>query len=790
MKKKSFHDGWICCRTREKNNIFEVTLPHDAMLLDQRSGSSPGGVNSGWYDAQDYIYEKRFFVPQSYEDKKIIFEFEGVYHKASVYLNNEKAAYHSFGYTGFYIDASELLDFGAENTMRVEVRNSDQPNSRWYSGTGIYRPVWMYIMPQRHIKLDGIKITTLDYENPLIRVEAETIGEGNIKVEILDEQRVIHIKEGNSKGKYAGEISLYEAHLWNVDTPNLYTCRVTFGEDVQEVKFGIRVVECTPEKGFCINGRRVILRGACLHHDNGILGACAYDFAEQRKIRIIKESGYNAIRSAHNPCSKALLNACDKQGMLVVDEYTDMWYTHKTQYDYASEVQDNYEEDLAAIVQKDYNHPSVVMYSTGNEVSETAQKKGIKLCEELTKQFHELDETRPVTCGINIFFNFLSSVGFGIYSDKKAAQEVMSSKKQKAVGSEFFNNLAGLLGAEFMKFGATLYPCDVKTRDAFSKMDVAGYNYGIKRYKKDLKKYPDRMILGSETFCSDAYQFWEMAKKNKRILGDFVWTGMDYLGEVGLGAWEYKEYAPDFSHGAGWLTAGSGRIDLTGKSSAEMKYTRVAFELDEIGIGVVPVNHSGEKHSPSAWRMSNALESWSWNGLSGRTTMIEVYARAHHVSLYVNGKCVGTEEIKNDCIARFNTTYQDGVVKAIAYDEKNIEIAHTTLKTAGEETILTVEPEQSKVNAEKELCYIRLKFTDKAGIVKPLVRGEIKVHVKGGELLGLGSACPYYLRGYLTDSADTYYGEALAIIRPEGEQNVTVMAESRHGSGRAEIEVY
>lgn len=785
MKKLDFNRGWLCYRAGRKEDIKEINIPHDAMLLDSKSETSPGGVNTGWYEADDYIYEKEFFAPESWKHQCIKLEFEGVYHKAAVYINDEKAAYHDYGYTGFYIDISGLLKYGEKNQIRVEAVNSDQPNSRWYTGTGIYRSVWLYVLPEEHIELEGIRIDTVDYKNPQIRVCVKTVGTGMLKVEILDKDKVLHTECDTADC----EISLPSAELWCQENPKLYVCRVTFGTDVQEVRFGIRKVECTPEKGFCINGERVILRGACIHHDNGLLGACAYPFAERRKVSILKENGYNAIRSAHNPCSKAMLDACDELGMLMVDEYVDVWYIHKTRYDYASEVETHYAEDLAAIVSKDYNHPSVVMYSTGNEVSETAQKRGIELCRKLTECLHSLDASRPVTCGINIFFNFLSSMGFGVYSDKKAERAVKDVKKKKAVGSEFFNNLAGLFGSGFMKFGATLYPCDIKTRGAFAGMDIAGYNYGIDRYEKDLHKYPDRLILGSETFCSDAYQFMELAKKQKRIIGDFVWAGMDYLGEVGIGSWEYKEYAPRFDNGMGWVSAGSGRIDLTGKPLAEMKYTRVAFGLDRIGIGVVPVRYAGERHSPSAWKMTNAVESWSWNGCGGRKTDVEVYTRAAYAALYINGKCVGTKRVKKDCKVIFRTPYYDGEVQAIAYNENKQKVAEIKMRTAGEETQLTLEPELKTVNAKNELCYVRMKYTDKSGIVKPLARGKIKVKVKGGKLLGLGSACPYYPGSYLDETADTYYGEALAVILPDGDGPVVVNAESKYGSAQTQIEV-
>lgn len=789
MNKISWNENWNCCKSGSEEKFFPVSIPHDAMRFEKRSADSPGGVNTGWVDAGDYTYAKRFFVPKEWENMHSILEFEGVYHKACVWLNGEKAAEQHNGYLGFYVPMKDLLRYGEENEIRVTAVNSDQPNSRWYTGTGIYRPVWLYLLPPQHIVLQGIKITTLALCPPRIRVQVKTTGSGPVKIEIQDEDRIMTIAEGVSDGEYEQEILLPKAECWDTEHPKLYTCRVHYQEDMREERFGIRMISLEKGKGFCLNGTRTILKGACIHHDNGILGACAWDYAERRKIELLKRNGYNAVRSAHNPCSKALLDACDELGMVMVDEYADAWYIHKTKHDYASAVEKNYQEDLKKIVDKDFNHPSVIMYSTGNEVSETAQKRGIGLCQAMTECLHELDNTRPVTCGVNIFFNFLSSMGFGVYSDRKAEKEADHTGRKKAVGSEFFNELAGLLGSDFMKWGATLPPCDRKTRDAYEAMDVAGYNYGIRRYAHDLKKYPQRWILGTETFCSDAFQFWQQAKKNQRLIGDFVWAGMDYLGEVGLGAWEYEEYAPDFSHGAGWTAAGSGRLDLTGKATAEMKYTRVAFGLDKIGIGVVPVPFTRKKHSPSAWRMSNAIESWSWNGCDGMLAEVEVYADADHIALYVNTTCVGTKSPKNDCKVVFHTTYHDGEIRAVASDAKGQIIAEQILRTAGEKTVLMLEPESGEVRYDGGLCYVRLKLADEEGTVKPLERSEITVSAEGGEILGTGSACPYTERSYTGPVTDTYYGEALAIIRPQKKGKMTIHAFSRYGEAETEIEV-
>lgn len=801
VKKIDFNQAWTFCRVGEETVKCEVMIPHDAMISEKRTEDSAGGINTGWFEGYDYIYEKEFEIPDEYEKQEISFEFEGVYHNAEVYLNGEKAAYRPYGYTNFYIDADPYLKYGEKNQIRVIAHNADQPNSRWYSGAGIYRPVWMYVRPKQHILRNEIRVRTLSVDPAVIEAEVNTNAPGKVKLEVIADagSDVIIAAEIHTDGKLTKQFEIPDAKLWSVNTPNLYQLRVTFvaeqenGQnkcmetDQEEVIFGIRTLKWDKETGITINGERVILRGACIHHDNGVLGACCYPDAEARKIRILKENGYNAIRSAHNPCSKALLEACDRQGMLVMDEFVDVWYIHKTEYDYVNYFKEWWKQDLKDMVEKDFNHPSVILYSIGNEVSETAQKKGIHLTKTMTEYLHRLDDSRPVSCGINIFFNFLSSIGFGVYSDKKAkkeaeqAEKTKGKKKKKAVGSQFFNDLAGLMGSGFMKTGATFYGCDVKTRGTFANMDIAGYNYGIKRYQHDLKKYPERLILGSETFCDDAYTFWEMAKKNPRIVGDFVWAGMDYLGEVGGGSWEYRDYAPEFNHGPGWITAGSGRIDLTGKPLAEAGYTKTAFELtNRPVIAVRPVNHTGEKHSPSAWKMTNAIESWSWEGCEGKVAEVEVYARAARVDLFLNGKKVGSNTLKNSCDTRFKVEYQPGMLETVVYNQKGKEISRNTLYTAGKETELRAIAEEQSVQKD-HLAFIRLQYTDKNGTVKPLKRGILKVSVKGGKLLGLGNACPYNEIGYCTNETDTYWGEALAVVQADGSGDVVLEVQEIDG---------
>lgn len=778
MKKISLNENWQYSH-KGLNDWKQITLPHDAMLSEPRNGDVPSGKNIGYFEGHDYVYKRTLMIDKS-QGSNFILEFEGVYKNAKVFLNGKEIAFRPYGYTNFYVDITDKAIDG-ENELEVQAFNADQPNSRWYSGSGMYRPAWLYILPENHILLNGIKIKTTDYEDGEINLSLETSSAGTARITIYDGDQEVYNAEEKTNGTLNCSIVIPDVKLWSPETPHLYRCVVNFEGDEQEVLFGVREIECDAKDGFRINGKRIILRGACIHHDNGLLGACAYAYAEERKIKILQKAGYNAIRSAHNPCSKALLDACDRLGMLVMDEYADMWYVHKCRYDYATYLSDWWKQDLLDFVDKDFNHPSVIMYSTGNEVGETSEKRGVELTKKFTEYLHRLDSSRFVTCGINIWFNAMYKMGFGQYSDKKAEKQATEKHSNKnAVGSEFFNNLAGMVGADFMKTMATLPLCDAVTREAFANLDVAGYNYGIKRYAYDLKKYPDRVIVGSETFVNDTYKFIEIAKKNPALIGDFVWVGIDYLGEVGLGAMEYETYAKEFAGGPGWIAAGSGRVDITGKELGEALYTKVAYERLPIAIAVVPVNDAGKKHSPSAWGMTNARDSWSWNGCDGNMTKVEVYARAHSIKLFINDTLVGEKKTKNDCRVIFKTKYYGGKVEAVGYDKDGNELYRTSLETAGEETELRLLPE-TVTTSKNDLLYVRMQYTDSKGTVKPLARGEITLSVIGGELLGFGNACPYNEKGYLSNTTDTYYGEALAIIKPQGE-NVTIFAESPFGN--------
>ncbi|OLA21922.1 MAG: glycosyl hydrolase family 2 [Faecalibacterium sp. CAG:74_58_120] len=788
------HHGWSYWNRETPEQKQAVTLPHDAMLREKRNDANPGGVNVSWFAGGDYVYERMLRFPEDLPGyiagDQVVIEFEGVYHHAKVLLNGKQVAERPSGYFGIYADLTEALCPG-ENTLTVLANNREQPNSRWYTGSGIYRPVTVHLLPQKHVLLNGIRVTTLDINQPTVQLQVDTNTGGELHVEMLADggDQVLYSAQAQTNGKAVITLPMPGAKLWSPDNPNLYRCRVRFEDDAAETTFGVRNIQCDVQHGLRINGQRVLLRGACIHHDNGLIGAVSHPFAEERKVRLLKQAGYNALRIAHNPCAKSLLDACDRLGMLVVDEYLDMWYIHKTKYDYADYFDAWHNRDLSDLVEKDYNHPCVVMYSIGNEVAETSQPKGIALTEEMTNTLHRLDSTRPVTCGVNIFFNFLYSMGFGVYSDKKADDSAQAPAKKKAVGSEFFNNLAGLLGAGFMKFGATLHGSNVKTRDAYAKLDVAGYNYGINRYLHDFMQYPDRVIVGSETFVSDAYRFMQIAKEHPALIGDFVWAGMDYLGEAGIGAWEYPEYARSFEHDARWLTAGTGVLDITGHGDGQMLYTQVAFGLKPIALAVRPVHRTKQQHSPAAWRFTDARATWSWNGCEGCEAAVEVYTEAPRVALYLNGvKIAEKKRPAKDCRVLFSVPWQPGTLEARALDESGKVLHIASLTSAGNETRLTLSPEKETI-APNGLAYVHVQYTDDQGSVKPLVRGKVTLTVEGGTLLGFGHACAYNEDGYLNTFSDTYYGEAMAVIAPAGNTEIRLSAASEAGKNQLRIAV-
>ena len=782
MKRLDFNSGWQFHKKGYTNSVA-VTLPHDAMIHEKREADGPGGSGHGYFPGGVYVYEKTFTAPVDWADKTVSLLFEGVYKNASVTVNGKEAGSRSYGYVPFTICLDGLLNYGGENTVTVTADNSQLPNSRWYSGSGIYRPVSLLVGEKAHIQWQGVKVTTLSYAPAKIRVDTDATA-GDISVEILDGKTVVATGAGPSC-----ELSIPNAKLWSDETPNPYTCRVTLtegGKVVDEVTetFGVRIIEWSP-KGLFVNGKSVLLRGGCVHHDNGVLGAATYAKSEERRVRIMKENGFNAIRSSHNPASEALIAACDKYGMYLMDETFDMWYNRKNKYDYGCDFHDWWERDTAAMVERDYNHPSVILYSIGNEVAEPHEDKGVQAGKAMIDLIHRLDLTRPVTCGVNLMIIGRAAKGQGVYQDGEQ-NTASNGKKVKEGGnaSLAFNIIASFVGTGMNK-GGNSPKVDAITSPFVDSLDIAGYNYGSGRYPLEEKQHPNRVIFGSETFPQDIYKNWEMVKKYPYLVGDFMWTAWDYLGESGIGAWSYTGGMP-FNRPYPWLLAGAGVIDILGIPDASCKYAATVWGLtDKPVIGVRPVNHPGVWVSKSVWRGTNAIESWAWKGCDGNKAEVEVYAQADSVELLLNGKSLGKKKLK-ECKAMFKTKYAPGTLTAVAYDAAGKELSRSELSSSSGPLRINVEPEDKTVEPG-EIVYIPVTLVGENGVVESNADRKLTVTVKGGELLGFGSAQPRTEERYDTGSFTTYHGRALAVVRAGKTGTLTVSVTDGKQTGTAEI---
>ena len=770
MKIMSFNTGWIC-------NGKPVTLPHDAMIHEQRTADAVGGSAHGFFPGGVYTYEKTFTAPAEWEGKHVLFRFEGVYKNSSVSINGKTAGGRPYGYIPFEVCADALLNYGGENTITVTADNSQLPNSRWYTGSGIYRPVSVVVGGPDRIEWQGVRVTTLSWQPARIRVDTKIQGSGEIKVEIINAAgAVVAAANGISI-----ELEIPDAKLWSDETPNLYTAHVTLSKDgvaVDEVKetFGIRFIEWSP-KGLFVNGKETLLRGGCFHHDNGILGAATYEESEDRRVRIMKENGFNALRSSHNPTSDALVRACDKYGMYLIDETFDMWYMRKSKFDYGKDFEEWWQADTTAMVERDYNHPSVIMYSIGNEVSEPAQAKGVKQTRAFVELIHGLDATRPVTCGFNLMILTRAAKGKGVYQDADKDAEKNNSGKpdeqKESNGSLMFNIIASFTGTSMNKAGNS-DKADKITSPALKELDICGYNYGSGRYPLEGSKHPERIVFGSETFPQDIYKNWDMVKKYPYLIGDFMWTAWDYLGETGLGAWSYTGGMP-FGRPYPWLLGGAGVIDILGIPDASCRYAQMVWGLlDKPVIGVRPCNHPRVRVSKSVWRGTNAIESWSWQGCNGNKAEVEVYSTADSVELYINGLSVGKKKLV-EYKAMFKTRYHAGTITAVALDAAGHEVNRSELYSASGTPQLTAVPETDTVKAGG-IAYIPVTIQGVNGVVESNADRKLTATVTGGTLLGFGSANPCTKERYDTGSFTTYQGRALAIVCADepGEIKLTV----------------
>ena len=794
MTRASFNAGWA---VRPKVSLFAefsgplappqpVTLPHDALIGLPRSADSAQGSHTGYFPDGTFEYSKTFDVPEDYRGKRIALEFQGVYRDAMVFVNGDFADQRPFGYSTFNIRLDPFLKYGQPNTIRVDARVHQ--DSRWYSGAGIYRDTFLSVTELVHLAPNGVRIATPDItagravvdvattvENEGLSTATVTVGtelhDGDGKVVAVGSAPVT-LKAG-STAVVRQRLYVTEPKLWGVDSPHLYSARTKL-RDVLEVLhedttiFGIRSLQLDPFNGLQINGETVKLRGACIHHDNGVLGAATIARAEERRIQLLKEAGFNSIRSAHNPVSQAMLDACDKHGMLVMDETFDVWTEGKSSFDYSLSFPEWWERDVEAMVAKDFNHPSVVLYSIGNEIPETGSGLGSGWGRRIAEKIRSLDPTRYTTNGINGFVSVIAD-----------AAEMM---KQAGAGddSQGVNAMMSEAGEAMGRISASALVSE-RTAESHAAVDVAGINYGDGRYVQDKELFPNRIIVGTETFPDRIDVLWKLVEENPHVIGDFTWTGWDYLGEAGIGRVQYtdeSEGAPALGAPYPWLLAWCGDIDITGYRRPASYYRQTVFGLrHEPYIAVQRPGNYAREHGMGPWTWTDSISSWSWDVPAGSPVKVEVYSDADEVELLLNGSPVGRVPAgpDNRFRAHFELTYEPGELVAVGY-VGGAEQGRTMLCTATADVRLTANADRTELRADhSDLSYVAIEFRDANGTLATNVERRVAVTVEGaGVLQGLGSARPDTTETYTGTSHTSFDGRLLAVVRPTMAGAITV----------------
>ena len=793
MIRSSFNDGW---QARRKVSPFaelsgatlpfqQVTVPHDALIGQERT--APGGGIAGQGGAGAYFpsgvfeYRKTFTVAEEHRGKRVIFEFEGVYRDAVVHVNGDYAGQRPYGYSPFRIDATRFLRFGEDNEIRVEARSHH--DSRWYTGAGIYRDTWMLIGGPVRIEPGGLRITTPDVDAERAVAEMVTrIGNDSAQTRTVDVRSEIRDSAGTvvaadtSKATVApGEsatcrqrLYIRDPSLWSTRTPALYTGGVTLADhnaamDTETATFGIRSLQLDPERGLRINGETIKLRGACVHHDNGVLGAATYARAEERRVELLKDAGFNAIRMAHHPMSRAMLDACDRLGMLVLDEAFDMWTSAKSEYDYSLSFPEWWERDIEAMVASDFNHPSVILYSIGNEIPEAGSAHGAAWGRKIAEKVRSLDSTRYVTNAINGMLAVMADLA------------AMRQPAQEGAGEGAGINSLMADPAQAMDMIASSELVTRRTAESFAVLDVAGMNYAEGRYALDRELFPNRIILGTETFPTRIDGNWRLVKQYGHVIGDFTWTGWDYLGEAGIGRPQYLTPggpSPEFTGPYPYLTAGCGDIDITGYRRPASYYREIVFGLRaQPFIAVQRPEHYGKTFAGTPWAWSDTLSSWTWPGFEDAPVKVEVYSDADEVDLLVNGRALGRRPAGEDnrFRAEFDTCYEPGELLAISYRD-GAETGRSALRSATGPVMLRAQSDRSVIGAAGgDLAYVTFTLTDATGILHAAADRLVSVDVSGRAVLqGFGSADPSTEERFNARERRTYEGRALAVLRPTG----------------------
>ena len=716
-----FDFGWQFVRD---GKTISVDLPHDWDIYDgPHSDKGATGTGGGWFEGGKGEYRKTFKTP----DAEIVrLHFEGVYQKAQVFINGHKAGQHAYGYTPFTVDVTPyLFRDKRQNEVVVKVDNSEQPNCRWYSGSGIYRHVWLCTMSQLYIAENGVFVTTEDVSeksakvNVVVTVVNESDHQRNFTLNVHGKRSQMTLAAGEST-EYHAFFVVENPKLWSPDTPFLYQANILIEEqgqvvDKRTVNYGIRSFSFDAERGFMLNGKPLLINGACVHHDDGVLGAMAFDAAEIRKVRLMKEAGFNLIRTSHNPTTRAFLDACDSIGMLVIDEAFDGWREAKNPYDYSTVIDSCYRDDLRAMVQRDRNHPSIIAWSIGNEVMERKDIRVITTARKLKQAILQWDRTRPVT-------------------------EALCS-----------------------------WDSDWEIYDPHAEvLDVVGYNYMIHKHESDHQRDPKRIMWQTESYPRDAFNCWAVVNDYPYIVGDIVWTGLDYLGESGIGRYYYEGERPGEHYVSGgqpdWHGAYCGDVDITGWRKPISHYRELLWSNQgDLYLAVREPDGYHGKIRTTAWSVWPTWESWNWPGWEGKPVDVEVYTKEPEVTLFLNGKEVGKKAVNRDTQfkAVFTIPYQSGTLRAEAGGKS------VTLSTAGEPARLRLTADRRTIAADgQDLAFVTIEVVDREGLLCPDAAISCDVAVSGrGSLLAVANADLKDTEPYTSLHVTTWKGRAMLVVR-------------------------
>ncbi|MBP3567115.1 MAG: DUF4982 domain-containing protein [Paraprevotella sp.] len=704
------------------------------------SGQTVGG--EGWY-------RKTFTLSEEDLKGKVSLYFEGAYYHTYIYLNGRHIYFNPYGYSSFRFDITDhVLPAGEENTLSVCVKNEGK-NTRWYAGSGIYRHVWLIKTPALHLDDWSTNIEAISEDvkvSSLILNESSENKTATFTAEIYDsENKLVTTKSLEttvSSGKEEPvvlNIQISDAKKWSPETPNLYKAvlSVSDGEttDRYSTKFGIRTIEFSAEKGFLLNGVPTLLRGGCVHHDNGLLGAASFDRAEERRLQILKNNGFNAVRCSHNIPSEHFLYACDSIGLMVIDEAFDHWLVAKNPNDYHNFFTEFSNRDLQVMLRRDRNHPSIIMWSIGNEVPGRIEPEGMAAAERLRKMVKKYDTTRPVTAAI-------------------------------------------------CDWDIPWHPWEDETAKAFNSLDVGGYNYLYNKYESDHSKYPNRIMYGAESYAKHASQNWDLVEKHPYVIGDFIWTAMDYVGEAGIGSASIRKSGNQSQfQDWPWFNGWCGDIDLIGQKKPQSYYRDVVWRLAPITMGVERPIPSGYYQSISNWGWQLEQQSWTFNDLTEKDIMtVNVYSRAPRVRLYLNDELLDEKATSNTYWAGFYIPYRPGVLKAVEFDGTK-EGAYFILETTSADAAIRLTADRKEIRSNNtDLSYVTIELIDEKGrVITSNSERKINITVEGeGSLLAAGNASPTDMESFRSETPKLYNGRALAIIKSsdtEGEIKLKVTSE-------------